>query len=117
MLRGLVVHGDGLGKTFGYPTANLDMPIDKVKLSEGVYVARALLKDLWYDSALIINKKRKKIEVYLFDYNFDDCYGEMLQVDAVQKISEIESYDNEEELKKKIDQDIESIKNFLKGNR
>jgi len=37
MIRGLIVHGDGRGRTIGFPTINLSLPRMKVMPAKGVY--------------------------------------------------------------------------------
>ncbi len=113
MILGPVVSGDGIGKTFGYPTANLSLRRSQVAFSSGVYAARATLNRQVYKAALVIQEKPWKIEVHLLDYVGPDFYGLQLAVDPIQKMSEIESYDSTEELKEKIAADLELIKEFL----
>ncbi len=109
MFQGIVIHGDGLGKGLGYPTANLDISAEKTRCKDGVYAAKAYFRKKEYKAALIIQSARKKVEVYLFDYKDEDFYGLELEVDPVQKVSEIETYENDQKLKEKIAKDIELI--------
>jgi riboflavin kinase/FMN adenylyltransferase len=41
MIRGVVVHGDGRGKTIGFPTINLSLPCIKLMPARGVYAGGA----------------------------------------------------------------------------
>lgn len=110
MFGGIVIHGDSLGKGLGYPTANLNISPKNTKCQDGVYAARAYLRKQEYKSALVIQEKAKKVEVYLFNYLGPDFYGLYLEVELIQKVSEIEVYNNPEQLKKKIERDIELIR-------
>ena len=114
MFEGLVVHGDKKGRELGYPTANLDIPAKDTKCNTGVYACFAFIGKRKYPAALIVNSRPNKVEVYLFDYDGGECYGASIQVDPVQKVSEIERYESLEELKKKIASDIEIVKRVLK---
>lgn len=114
MLSGPVVNGDGVGKTFGCPTANLSLRRSQVSLSSGIYAAAATLNREVYKAALVIQEKPWKVEVHLLDYNGPDFYGQHISVDPVQKVSEIESYDSTDELKDKIQADLELVRDFLK---
>ena len=49
MIGGIIVHGDGLGKTLGYPTANIDVEPSSVRFESGVYAARATLHGKIYE--------------------------------------------------------------------
>ena len=114
MFRGTVVHGDKLGRAFGYRTANLDISIKETKCKSGVYAAQATLLRKKYKSALIINSARDKVEVHLFQYKGPEFYGKVMTVDPIQKVSEIEKHDNEADLKAKIEDDITLVRKVLK---
>lgn len=117
MIVGTVIHGDGVGKQLGYPTANLDVDTKKIAYSAGVYAAKAVFDTSEYDAALVINKDRDKLEVHLFGYEHDDFYGESLSVDPIQKVSEIEEWESEEALLAKIHNDITMIQQFFYDKR
>ena len=115
MFRGRVIHGDGKGKTLGYPTANIDIPPQKTKLKDGIYAVYAHLNDKRYKAAAYINSKRQRVEVYLLYYRGPDFYGSELGVDPIQKVSEIVSVHSEEELIEKIKTDIKLIKAMFRS--
>lgn len=91
---GIVVKGDQLGRTLGYPTANLELT-NKEKLipGDGIYAVEAVL--LPEDQSLFgtprlkgmmsigirptVGGKLRTIEVNLFDFN-EDIYGRELRV-------------------------------------
>lgn len=113
MFGGIVVHGDGKGKGLGYPTANLNISPLKTKCKDGIYAAKAIIRKNEYKAALIIDSERKKVEIYLFDYTGKDFYGIYLDVEPIQKVSELESHNSFESLKKKISDDIRLIQEIL----
>ena len=114
MFRGTVVHGEKIARILGYPTANLDIPIKDTKCSPGIYGAEATLLRKKYKAALVINPAADKVEVHLFEYQGPEFYGESMSVDPIQKVSEIESYDNDADLQAKIDEDIRLVRKVLK---
>lgn len=108
MIEGVVIHGEGIGKTLGYPTANLDKQIDTISLQNGVYAAKTKIGPHMYDSALIIIKERGKCEVHIL--NFDgDLYGKQLAVDPIERVSAIERFDSTKELIEKMGRDIAAV--------
>lgn len=109
MFGGKVIHGDGVGKQLGYPTANLDSEKNKVKITSGVYAVRVILNHKQYQGALAVQEIPWKVEVHLLDYSGPDFYGAYLEVEPKQKVSEMEKFDNLEELKKKIFIDAEKV--------
>ena len=115
MIKGKVIHGDGIGKSQGYATANLDIGSDRTQLKSGVFAARTKCCDKWWDSALIVASDDKKVEVYLFGYEGGDFYGKYVEVEPVQKVSEIIPADSLEELQNKIEEDLRKIKVILQN--
>ena len=110
MLGGLVIHGDKIGKTLGYPTANLDVEKKDCKLSPGVYAAKVFLNKKEYQGALAIQDDKWKVEVYLLDYEGDDFYGTYLEVDPIQKVGEMEGFTGQDSLIEKIKGDVDKVR-------
>ncbi|GAA4396531.1 bifunctional riboflavin kinase/FAD synthetase [Nibrella viscosa] len=85
-LTGTIVKGRQLGRTIGYPTANIQVD-DPNKLipSNGVYAVDVLHSDRTYGGMLNIGVRptvdglNQTIEVYIFDFSAD-IYGEHLTV-------------------------------------
>lgn len=113
MIRGTVIRGEGRGKGLGYPTANVNVPVPSTKLGPGVYAAFAILRNKSYLAALVIHEVVDKIEVFFLDYQGADFYGEEIAVEAVQRLSALERLDTEEELKEKIENDIDLVRRFF----
>ena len=113
MFNGIVIKGDGLGKKFGYPTANLDADKKTVGLKPGVYAAYAFLRKKKYPAALILKDKPWKVEVHLLNYKGGNFYGALLKVKPAQKVGKIKQIDSEEKLKDKIARDLKLIKKLL----
>jgi len=86
-LEGTVIKGDQIGRTLGYPTANIFVE-DPNKLipAEGIYAVKVYLKDKTYLGMLyigrrpVLHKINLSIEVNLFDFQ-DEIYGENIRVD------------------------------------
>lgn len=113
MFRGTIIRGDGAGKPMGYPTANLDCSKKDVRLGVGVYAVWAYLKKKKYMGALVVQDNPFKIEVHLIDYTGEDVYDLVLEVDPVQKVSEIERHSSLEELQQKIENDVRLAEEVL----
>ncbi|MFH1946646.1 MAG: riboflavin kinase [Candidatus Magasanikbacteria bacterium] len=110
-----VIHGSGVGKQLGFPTANLDLKKTDINLSAGVYVAKAFLDDKEYLASLtILEAPDFKFEVHLLDYTGEDFYGEILEVEVGEKVSELEKFEGLEGLKVKIKKDLEKIREVIK---
>ncbi|OIO19599.1 MAG: hypothetical protein CO029_04535 [Candidatus Magasanikbacteria bacterium CG_4_9_14_0_2_um_filter_41_10] len=116
MLGGKIIRGDGIGRTLGFPTANIDISPDKVHFDAGVYAARATLFGNVYKAALVIMKQPLKVEAHLLDYSGDDIYGQEIHFEPVQRVSTLERYDTMEELKRKIEKDILLVRVVFKDH-
>jgi riboflavin kinase / FMN adenylyltransferase len=117
MFGGLVIHGDKIGRQFGYPTANLDVSADKVNLKGGVYAVDVLLNKKKYQGALALQENPWKVEVYIFDYKGKEFYGSHLEIDPIQKVSEMGGFSTKDELKEKIERDIEMVRRVFKSRK
>lgn len=115
MIKGIVIHGDGIGRQLGFPTANLDIKKEDIDLPAGVYIAKAILSgNNFLASLTILENPKFKFEVHLLDYVGEDFYGEILEVEVGDRISDLIKFENIEELKTKIKKDLEKIQEVIK---
>jgi len=113
-LNGIVTQGEGLGRTIGFPTANLEIP-ESYKLipPKGVYMVDVEHRNTSYKGMMNIgnrptlNGSHQTTEVHLFDFD-QKIYGDSLKVLIVKKIREELKFDSLEALKTQlaIDQEI-----------
>lgn len=111
MIVARVIAGDAIGRTIGYPTANLECTPDAVGLDDGVYAAHVFLDDApdGYPAALVVHRARERVEVFLLDFSAD-LYGKTLKVSPGKKVSDIRTFSSLDDLKKKIDTDVARIR-------
>jgi riboflavin kinase/FMN adenylyltransferase len=109
----VVVHGQKLGRTLGFPTANL-APVPTLLPKDGIYavVARALNEPgapLWRGVASLGERPTvtagRALEVHLFDVD-PDLYGKPLRVGWVRWIRGEEKFADLESLKRAISSDV-----------
>lgn len=90
-LEGTVVEGNRIGRTLGYPTANLRPYQGQVVPAQGVYVAMVKVEGHWYESMVNIgirptlDLKNVTIEAHLFDFD-EDIYGEHISIHFLDRI-------------------------------
>ena len=119
-LCGTVVHGNKLGRTIGFPTANLMLEF-KLKLLpiDGVYAAWALFKNQRYKAMLNIGFKptvdgsNRSIEVHMFGFG-EMIYGEHLDIELVQKIRDEKTFADLDMLKKQLENDRDTVLKVLR---
>lgn len=118
-MMGRVVHGDKLGRTLGFPTANIFLH-RTITPVQGIYIVRmhgidrrALPGVANVGIRPTIGGTRSLLEVYLF--NFDrDIYGRHVKVQFCKKIRAEERFENLELLKKAIANDAELAREYFK---
>jgi riboflavin kinase / FMN adenylyltransferase len=119
-ISGKVVEGDKLGRTIGYPTANISQENDfKLIPADGVYAVEVTWQGKNYQGMMnigfrpTVNGKIRKLEVNIFDLD-KDLYNESLKVSFLRYIREERKFASLEELKNQIAQDKRTIEDFFK---
>ena len=89
--EGIIIHGDQIGRTIGYPTANIQINNeDKLVPGDGVYSVKVFIKNdkyknkqfggmMYIGSRPVVNGKRRVIEVNIFNFD-DDIYDQTMRV-------------------------------------
>ncbi len=111
-ITGVVVKGKQLGRTIGYPTANVFIENkDKLIPKTGVYAVNVFHNNKSYKGMLNIGTNPTtdtdnniKIEVNIFDFDAD-IYGDEIKLEFVKRIRNEEKFANLEELKNAIAND------------
>jgi riboflavin kinase/FMN adenylyltransferase len=111
--EGEVVHGDKIGRTIGYPTANLKSTDDeKIVLGDGIYAVYAEVSGIRYKGMMsigfrpTINGKRRVVEVNLFDFA-TEIYGQVIRVIVIKHLRSEVRFNGLEELKQQLHKDKE----------
>jgi len=110
-LTGTVVHGLKLGRTLGYPTANIQVTEDyKLIPKDGVYAVYSYIDARKVYGMMSIGKnptiegKGASIEVYFFDFN-GDLYDRELTIYFVKYLREERKFSSVALLKKQLQDD------------
>ncbi|MBC7412934.1 MAG: bifunctional riboflavin kinase/FAD synthetase [Bacteroidia bacterium] len=118
---GTVVTGAQLGRTIGFPTANIVLDyIHKLIPCNGVYAVQARHNSVLYNGVCNIGTRptvdgtTRKIEVHLFDFNVS-IYNEKLQIYFVAKIRNEQKFESIDALKVQIACDAAVAKKLLLG--
>jgi riboflavin kinase/FMN adenylyltransferase len=119
---GEVVHGNGIGKTIGTPTANIQLNSnEKIIPLDGVYAVICQIKDANFKGIMnigykpTVNKGEKRtIEIHLFDFN-KDVYELELRAKVIERIRDEVKFSSLESLKSQIFKDNENAKKILES--
>ncbi len=111
-IQGLVVEGLRIGRTIGYPTANIKATDpEKIVPSFGVYAVKALVGNIVYGGMLnigirptISENNERSIEANLFDFS-GDIYGQPITVYFIEKIRDERKMNGLEDLKRQLNLD------------
>jgi len=113
-LWGTVVTGQQLGRTIGFPTANLQLPVEKFLPRFGVYGVEVLMEQTKIKGVMnigcrpTVEGKAPTIEVHLLNWS-GDLYGQTLKVNLMEFLRPEKKFDSLEALKQQITQDCQSV--------
>ena len=119
-LSGRVVPGDQRGAMLGIPTANIEIVPEQALPLDGVYATLARVDGQEHHSMTNIGKNptfgghRRTVEVYILDFQ-GDIYGRELAIEFIQRLRGERQFENVEELKKQIAEDIKQGRAILAG--
>lgn len=120
-LTGKVVHGQKIGRSLGFPTANLDLESDvKIIPKEGVYLVNVYIDEkkpligiLNIGVRPTINVDQPQtIEVHILDFNAE-LYGKHITLELLEKLRDEEKFDSREKLKAQIIEDETKARNIM----
>lgn len=116
MLSGVVVHGAGIGRQLGYPTANISLADEMQMLPlDGVYEVNVFIKGNTYKGVMnigvkpTVSGKEHTLEVHIIGFE-GDIYGSDITVEFVRRLRGEQSFDNVDALRLQIDADIARVK-------
>ena len=119
-LQGTVVGGYQVGRSIGFPTANLhvDCP-DKLVPADGVYAVKVQLGDACYGGMLSIglrptlnNGTDRSIEVHIFDFK-DDIYNQSMRISFVRRTRNELKFASMDQLVEQLHRDETEIRRLL----
>ena len=111
-LTGKVIHGKKLGRTIGYPTANIEVPINKLLPKSGAYIVEVYIDNQFYKGMLsigtnpTIDDKNASLhtEVYILDFD-QDIYDKEITIKFRDFLHDEIKFEGLEKLIEKLDED------------
>ncbi|BDI32260.1 riboflavin biosynthesis protein [Capsulimonas corticalis] len=119
---GVVVEGKKLGRTIGYPTANLaPVEAEQIAPANGIYAGIAYLEGGRQARAAVSvgsnpttdSDGRRKIEAYLMNGFQDDLYGQRVDLEFRQKLRDEQKFASLDDLTAQIARDVEDAEALL----
>ena len=117
---GIVVKGNSIGKTLGFPTANIKVNFDdKLIPKNGVYLVYSYINNKKVFGMMNIgenptfNDKDFSIEVHFFDFE-NDLYEKQLTIEIIDKIRDEIKFDSSEMLSSQLETDKKKCYHLIK---
>lgn len=125
-IEGIVTRGEGIGRTIGFPTANIALTDNRKMLPRnGAYAVNVVFEGdvparkhsrgmLYIGSRPTLEGlgQEQRIEVNILDFN-EEIYGQRLRLEFLAFIREEQRFDSLEELRQQLEQDLEIIKHIF----
>lgn len=111
--KGCIIKGRQIGRTIGFPTANIEL-LDHLKMlpKEGVYATVITLNGNSYIGMANIGTQptfesyKTTFEIHILNFN-GDIYGQSIEVKFIKHIRDIQKFDNAQSLMEQLERDRE----------
>ncbi|WP_294283962.1 bifunctional riboflavin kinase/FAD synthetase [uncultured Chryseobacterium sp.] len=116
-VSGTVVHGKKIGRTIGYPTANIETDSIKLLPKKGAYIVEVFVNGQQYKGMLSIgtnptvNGEKLTVEVYILNFE-DDIYDEKITVKFRDFLHDEIKFEGLEKLIERLDEDKRLMEGF-----
>ena len=122
-IQGKVIKGKQLGRTIGFPTANIQVEQTyKLIPKDGVYIVSCIIDDsihygmmnIGVNPTTDIQNQSQKIEVYLFEFH-QDIYEKPITVSFIKRIRDEQKFESVSALKNQLSADKNTSLIYLKN--
>ncbi len=116
-ISGTVVEGKQIGRTIGYPTANINFDSFKLLPKKGAYIVEVFINNQFYKGMLsvgtnpTVNGEKLTVEVHILDFN-EDIYGQEITVKFRDFLHDEIKFEGLEKLIERLDEDKKLTENF-----
>lgn len=113
-LSGEVIHSKKLGRTIGFPTANISIDENIIIPKVGIYATKVYVNGTIYYGATnvgynpTVNGNKLSIETNILEFN-DDIYGKIITIEFLERIRDEKKFNGIEELKSQLQKDTNYV--------
>lgn len=113
-IEGLVIHAKQLGRTLGFPTANLKLEENLIIPKRGIYATKVYIEDHVYIGATnigynpTVNGQKISVETNILEFN-KDIYGKTIKLEFLERIRDEKKFNDLNELKIQLKMDTNYI--------
>ncbi len=114
-IKGEVIHAKKLGRTIGFPTANIQGDKNMIIPKNGIYATKVYIDGNTYYGATnigfnpTVNGDKLSIETNILDFN-EDIYGKIIKVEFLERIRDERKFSSLEELKQQLKKDTNYVR-------
>jgi riboflavin kinase / FMN adenylyltransferase len=115
-IPGVVVLGQQLGRTLGYPTVNIARSANQILPKDGVYAGFGVCQYGRFLAAISIgnrptvNGTHRTVEAFLMDYPGHSLYGQAMTIGLTHRLRDELKFDSLDELKVAMANDVERVR-------
>ncbi|MFZ4679494.1 MAG: bifunctional riboflavin kinase/FAD synthetase [Flavobacterium sp.] len=120
-LTGIIIKGKQLGRTIGYPTANITIEEDyKLIPNNGVYIAKSVLNGKTVFGMMNIGNRptvdgtKETIEINFFDFK-QDLYGQKITISLLHRMRSEQKFESLDALKNQLGKDKKTALSFIEN--
>lgn len=113
-IKGEVIHARKLGRTIGFPTANMYINKNMVIPKQGIYATKVYIDDKVYFGATnigynpTVNGQNLSIETHILEFD-EDIYSKVIQVEFLERIRDEKKFSSIDELKNQLEKDTNYV--------
>lgn len=113
-LSGEVIHSKKLGRTIGFPTANISINENMIVPKIGIYATKVYISGETYYGATnvgynpTVNGENLSIETNILEFN-EDIYGKIITIEFLERIRDEKKFNGIEELKSQLKKDTNYV--------
>lgn len=119
-LEGPVIHGEHRGTGLGFPTANMDIPSDRLLPARGVYAGWGIVEGKTYQAVTNIGVRptfanplsEPRVEPFLLDLQ-EDLYGKLLKLELIEYLRPEKTFPTPADLVEQVNRDIQTAREIL----
>ncbi len=117
LISGIVESGRKLGRTLGFPTANIAIDPSQ-RIAIGVYVSRVEIDGVWHAAVTnvgtnpTVGGNSLRSESYIFDFE-GDLYGCTIRVELLVQLRGEMKFSSIEALRQQIELDVATARNYI----
>ncbi|MGL5718315.1 MAG: bifunctional riboflavin kinase/FAD synthetase [Paraclostridium sp.] len=113
-IEGEVIHARKIGRTIGFPTANILVDVNLIIPKNGIYAVKVHLgsrqlygaTNIGYNPT--VNGQSLSIETNILDFD-EDIYGEIIKIEFLERIRDEKKFDSLNDLKDQLSKDVNFV--------